>query len=408
MRNSNPAPHSSNTETAICTTASALRSPAPCADDARLPDIISSTSDTPVACRAGAAPNAIATTNAVTAQNASTRPSNSSVTPAGQPAWNQRGSDFQDRDTDGGAGGAAEQRKHEAFSQQLSNDSMPPRAQRRPYRQLTPPRCCPREQQVRDVSQHMSNTNPTTPSRRNEVSRNSRPTRASCNGSMVMPRSIHVGPLSLDNSRNAIHVGLRLLAGRARCEPANDAQEMRNSGGAAHERRVENRPDIAFCDDLKTGWHDADDRELTIERDRAPRTLGSLSSLVRQNPSLMTTTLESARSSWLPKVRPTIGFTPRTSKNRAVTNWESSCSPVPSAPVVARLAAPVTPAINSNEWFRSLQATNSNGATTLRAASGLLSYSIARRSGCANDSGRISVASAKRRSRCWRRCPEPA
>ncbi len=63
-----------------------------------------------------------------------------------------------------------------------------------------------------------------------------------------------------------------------------------------------------------------------------PTTPGSALNCARQKPSLNTTTLARLFSSSAVKVRPAIGFTPRTSKIPAVTHCREIVSALPSAP----------------------------------------------------------------------------
>ena len=77
----------------------------------------------------------------------------------------------------------------------------------------------------------------------------------------------------------------------------------------------------------------------------------------------MTAASASSRSSEGWNVRPAIGITRKTSKNRADTVWMATCSPAPSPTAITRLFSQM-PAIESKVRFLATQSTTSYGPTT--------------------------------------------
>src|SRR5262249_2525498 len=138
----------SSSAAAICTTASAARTRPP-RPTARLPAPIASTSETRVACQAGATPLASAARHVSASANAVSRQSTASTMPAGiVPAGTSDGPARPGRRP---PGAPARQREQQAFGQQLPNDAAPAAADRGADGELARPSEASRKQQVRDV-----------------------------------------------------------------------------------------------------------------------------------------------------------------------------------------------------------------------------------------------------------------
>src|SRR6266540_4278700 len=117
---------------------------------------------------------------------------------------------------------------------------------------------------------------------------------------------------------------------------------------------------------------------------------------LRQSRSLTTTAFTPSRPSAATNVRPTIGGTPRTSKNPAVTDWTNTV--FGTSPVAASKgpgAVPAVAAIAVKAWFCSLQSRKLSGATRLRGNRGSRSQTMTNRPASGNGNGRISAASTR-------------
>ena len=99
-------------------------------------------------------------------------------------------------------------------------------------------------------------------------------------------------------------------------------------------------------------------------RSSRPTTPGSALNRVRQNPSLMTTTLARFASSSAENVRPAMGVTPSTSNIPEVTHCRETVSAFPSAPAITMPPTlGVNPAIFSNVRLREFQSSILSGDT---------------------------------------------
>ena len=110
------------------------------------------TSETPVACQAGASPNINPTASVATAQecgHACVKGDRHRVRE--QPGRDYGRHDGQTRRAHSGTQDAPEQGEDEALGQQLPGDAPPSGAERRPHGQLAGPRARAREQQVGDI-----------------------------------------------------------------------------------------------------------------------------------------------------------------------------------------------------------------------------------------------------------------
>ena len=187
VRSSRPAPQSTRTAAATCTDTRPLRSQPP--RRVTLPSADMASVRRPrVDCQAGTWPNRTPTANAVSAHAVATRPSNDSLTATGNTPGGT---------SDGAAAMSAAvtptaTRPPIDASTRLSVSSCATtRPRPAPSAALTAssrvrPVACARSR-LATLAQHISSTNPTTPRSSSDVSRTSRPMRASRSGCTVTP-----------------------------------------------------------------------------------------------------------------------------------------------------------------------------------------------------------------------------
>ena len=189
VRSSRPAPQSTSTAAATSAAASTRRNCPPRPVAVRPSDVIACSSDTPVACHAGASPNSTPTRQVIATQKATTRPS--------MPSSMTLGSSSAGR-SDGAAARIAAARAMPstppaAASTRLSVSNCvtirrrpaPSAARTASSRVRTVARASTR---LATFAQHRSSTKPTTPRNRIDVSRRSRPISNSRIGVIVRRR----------------------------------------------------------------------------------------------------------------------------------------------------------------------------------------------------------------------------